>query len=71
MKTRHQAAITMEQVTPGPSCSKKSAALTSSRAVKASEASNLQQGTIHLDIKEKDRCRKKLKAMDLKEAEKY
>ena len=36
---------TMEQVTPGPSCSKKSAALTSSRAVKASEASNLQQGT--------------------------
>ena len=79
MKTRHEAAITMEQVSPGPSCAKKSAALTSTERSGLWRQAIYSNKVIHLDRKERDRKRKKLKAVemvkireeDLKEAEKY
>ena len=79
MKTRHQAAINKEQVTSGPSCAKKSTSLTS-RVVKSLEASSIYSNkALHLDMKEKERERKKLKAVKMakireevpEEAEKY
>ena len=79
MKTRHEAAITMEQVSPGPSYSKKSAALTSTERSGLWRQAIYSNKVIHLDRMERDRKRKKLKAVemvkireeDLKEAEKY
>ena len=79
MKTRHEVAVTMEQVSPGPSYSKKSAALTSTAQSGLRRQAIYSNKVIHLDRMERDRKRKKLKAVemvkireeDLKEAEKY
>ena len=78
MKTRHQAAINKEQVTPDPSCARKSTSLTTTEC--ALEASSIYSNkALHLDMKEKERERKKLKAVKMakireevpEEAEKY
>ena len=79
MKTRHQAAITMEHVTPSPSCSKKNAAVISTELSRLQRQTIYSNKALYLDMKEKNRERKKLKAVemikireeDLKEAEKY
>ena len=79
MKTRNQAAITMEQVTPDPSCSKRSTALTSTELSRLWRQAIYNNEALHLNMKKKDRERKKMKAVEmvkirqeyLKEAEEY
>ena len=79
MKTKHRAAVIKEQITPGLSCAKKSAALTSTEWSRLRMQEIYSNKALHLDIKEKHRERQKLKAMEMakireedsEEAEKY
>ena len=79
MKTRYQAAITMEHEALSPSCSKKNAALISTELSRLQRQTIYSNKALYLDMKEKDRKRKKLTAVEitkireegLKEAEKY
>ena len=69
----------MEMVIPGPSCSKKSTALTSTEQSRLRRQAIYSSKALHLDMTEKDRERKKLKTVEvakmreqnLEEAEKY